>query len=193
MRCHFGSLTTLCDRMFRLALGILPSSRELPIWDLVLFDWCRYHVPRAWLQATGNLLVLFEEIGGDVTSISVVTRSASAVCAHIEDSQPPPVESWNDRSQEGSAQAVLECADGQHISHIKFASFGNPRGSCGHFHHGKCHAKESLQVVQKVNNPTPKSILCLFATFIQIWTHSKNWHHVTINNHITISHFESIA
>lgn len=35
----------------------------------------RYHIPRSWLKPTHNLLVIFEEIGGDVSSISIVKRN----------------------------------------------------------------------------------------------------------------------
>lgn len=35
-----------------------------------------YHVPRAWVKSSGNLLVVFEEVGGDPTKISVVKRTA---------------------------------------------------------------------------------------------------------------------
>lgn len=35
-----------------------------------------YHVPRSWLNPTGNLLVVFEEWGGDPKGISLVKRSA---------------------------------------------------------------------------------------------------------------------
>ncbi|CAL9104787.1 unnamed protein product [Musa textilis] len=35
-----------------------------------------YHVPRAWLNPTGNLLVVFEEWGGDPSGISMVKRVA---------------------------------------------------------------------------------------------------------------------
>ncbi|XP_065047483.1 beta-galactosidase-like [Musa acuminata AAA Group] len=35
-----------------------------------------YHAPRAWLNPTGNLLVVFEEWGGDPTGISMVKRVA---------------------------------------------------------------------------------------------------------------------
>ncbi|URE19373.1 beta-galactosidase [Musa troglodytarum] len=35
-----------------------------------------YHVPRAWLNPTGNLLVVFEEWGGDPTGISMVKRES---------------------------------------------------------------------------------------------------------------------
>ncbi|CAL1384117.1 unnamed protein product [Linum trigynum] len=34
-----------------------------------------YHVPRAWLKPRGNLLVVFEELGGDASKISLVKRS----------------------------------------------------------------------------------------------------------------------
>ncbi|KAK4747776.1 hypothetical protein SAY87_014362 [Trapa incisa] len=38
-----------------------------------------YHVPRSWLKPTGNLLVVFEEIGGDASGIALVRRSAVVV------------------------------------------------------------------------------------------------------------------
>ncbi|XP_071702809.1 beta-galactosidase 3-like isoform X2 [Rutidosis leptorrhynchoides] len=34
-----------------------------------------YHVPRSWLKSTNNLLVLFEELGGDPSMVSLVKRS----------------------------------------------------------------------------------------------------------------------
>lgn len=34
-----------------------------------------YHVPRSWLRPTGNLLVVFEEIGGNPRGISLVKRT----------------------------------------------------------------------------------------------------------------------
>ncbi|XP_024362300.1 beta-galactosidase 9 [Physcomitrium patens] len=113
-----------------------------------------YHIPRAWLQLSNNLLVLFEEIGGDVSKVSLVTRSAPAVCTHVHESQPPPVLFWPanssmDAMSSRSGEAVLECIAGQHIRHIKFASFGNPKGSCGNFQRGTCHAMKSLEVARK--------------------------------------------
>lgn len=38
-----------------------------------------YHVPRSWLKPTQNLLIVFEEIGGDASRISVVKRSLAYV------------------------------------------------------------------------------------------------------------------
>lgn len=102
--------------------------------------------------------MLFEEIGGDISKVSVVTRSAHAVCAHINESQPPPIRTWRPHRSidafNNPAEMLLECAAGQHITKIKFASFGNPRGSCGHFQHGTCHANKSMEAVRKVNPAT---------------------------------------
>ncbi|CAK9148226.1 unnamed protein product [Ilex paraguariensis] len=38
-----------------------------------------YHVPRSWLKPTQNLLVLFEELGGDASKISLVKRTTTRV------------------------------------------------------------------------------------------------------------------
>ncbi|CAA0820988.1 Beta-galactosidase 10 [Striga hermonthica] len=40
-----------------------------------------YHVPRSWFKPTGNVLVVFEEKGGDPTQIRFSTRKVSGVCA----------------------------------------------------------------------------------------------------------------
>ncbi|EPS69033.1 beta-galactosidase, partial [Genlisea aurea] len=38
-----------------------------------------YHVPQSWLKPVGNLLLVFEEIGGDASKISLVKRSLTFV------------------------------------------------------------------------------------------------------------------
>uniref|UniRef100_A0A5B6ZDD3 Beta-galactosidase n=1 Tax=Davidia involucrata TaxID=16924 RepID=A0A5B6ZDD3_DAVIN len=38
-----------------------------------------YHVPRSWLKPAQNLLIVFEEIGGDASKISLVKRSVTNV------------------------------------------------------------------------------------------------------------------
>ncbi|CAK9143234.1 unnamed protein product [Ilex paraguariensis] len=45
-----------------------------------------YHVPRSWLQKNGNILVLFEEIGGDPTQISFATRQIGSLCSQVSES-----------------------------------------------------------------------------------------------------------
>ncbi|GFQ08892.1 beta-galactosidase 10 [Phtheirospermum japonicum] len=41
-----------------------------------------YHVPRSWFKASGNVLVIFEEKGGDPTQIRFSTRKVTGACAH---------------------------------------------------------------------------------------------------------------
>ncbi|XP_074308121.1 beta-galactosidase 3-like [Silene latifolia] len=116
-----------------------------------------YHVPRSWLKPTKNLLVVFEEIGGDPTKISLVKRSLSTVCAQISEYHPN-IKSWQIETAEsyGSTQEFhttpklrLRCAADQYISSISFASFGTPLGTCGRFEQGTCHAPTSYSVLQK--------------------------------------------
>ncbi|BBN02477.1 protein MpGH35.2 [Marchantia polymorpha subsp. ruderalis] len=126
-----------------------------------------YHVPRAWLQADENTLVLFEEVGGNPSLISVATRSPGTVCAHVSDSHPPLVDKWATSSSSFDAQSQralvphvrLECAVHQQISHIVFASFGSSSGTCGSYSEGDCHASSSRAVVEKA---------CLGKTFCSL-------------------------
>ncbi|XP_065848955.1 beta-galactosidase-like [Euphorbia lathyris] len=106
-----------------------------------------YHVPRAWLNPTGNLLVVFEEVGGDPTGVSVVKRSLGSVCDDIYDDQP---ELGNGKGLAlVTPKAHLWCPAGQKISKIVFASYGWPLGRCGTFKQGKCHAQRSWEPFQK--------------------------------------------
>lgn len=113
-----------------------------------------YHIPRSWLQPTGNLLVLFEEIGGDVSGTSLVTRSVNSVCAHMAESHAQSINFWRlestDRVQKLHIPRLhLQCDVGQQISAIKFASFGTPQGECGSFQQGSCHSPNSFATIEK--------------------------------------------
>ncbi|KAK4853138.1 hypothetical protein QYF36_004428 [Acer negundo] len=100
-----------------------------------------YHVPRSWLKPSGNLLVVFEEWGGDPTGISLVKRTTGSVCADIYEGQP-------NLNGSGNAKAHLWCPPGEKISEIKFASYGWPQGTCGSFSEGGCHAHKSYDAFQ---------------------------------------------
>ncbi|CAN4086933.1 unnamed protein product [Withania somnifera] len=112
-----------------------------------------YHVPRSWLYPTGNLLVLFEETGGEPHGISLVKREVASVCADINEWQPQLV-NWQMQAS-GKVdkplrpKAHLSCASGQKITSIKFASFGTPQGVCGSFHEGSCHAFHSYDAFER--------------------------------------------
>lgn len=93
-----------------------------------------YHVPRSFLKRQGeNSLVLFEEIGGNPTGISIQTVSIGTICAHVKEGET----------------LQLSCR-GKNISGINFASFGFPKGSCGSFKRGNYDAGNSLDVVKSI-------------------------------------------
>lgn len=93
-----------------------------------------YHVPRSFLNDTGdNTLVLFEEFGGNPSSVNFRTIAIGSACISAEENR----------------KIELSC-QGRPISAVKFASFGNPQGSCGSFVKGFCEgSKDALSVVEK--------------------------------------------
>lgn len=121
-----------------------------------------YHIPRAWLQESNNLLVVFEESGGNPLEISADVRVTQTICAEVSQSHPPPIRVWPDlinltaggggyvnmyELTIPSPEVHLQCDDGQEIVSITFASFGNPEGHCGRYVQGTCHADTSHSVV----------------------------------------------
>lgn len=119
-----------------------------------MFD--RYHVPRSWLKSSGNILVLFEEVGGNPTKLSFASRETESICSHVSETHPLPMDMWSlDEETRKSTGPTLSLScpfPHQVISKIKFASFGTPRGSCGSFSHGECSSKGALSIVQKVGS-----------------------------------------
>ncbi|KAI7730688.1 hypothetical protein M8C21_023052 [Ambrosia artemisiifolia] len=116
----------------------------------------QYHVPRSWLKPSANVLVMFEEIGGDPTQISFKTQKLESLCSQVSESHPLPMEAWSQdnptRKSKSMAKprVLLECPDpNQVISSIKFASFGTPQGKCGSFSHGYCNSSNALTITQK--------------------------------------------
>ncbi|MBA0841023.1 hypothetical protein Goarm_003541, partial [Gossypium armourianum] len=116
-----------------------------------------YHVPRSWLQASNNILVIFEEIGGNPFEISVKLRVPRILCAQMSESYYPPLREWLHLDlidgkvsiSDMKPQIHLQCEDGQIISSIEFASYGTPHGSCQNFSNGNCHSPNSLSVVSE--------------------------------------------
>ncbi|KAL6222331.1 hypothetical protein ACLB2K_005723 [Fragaria x ananassa] len=112
-----------------------------------------YHVPRSWLKPTQNLLVIFEELGGDPSRVSIVKRSVSTVCAEVAEYHPTiknwHIEGYGKVQDFHSPKVHLRCNPGQSISSIKFASFGTPFGTCGTYQQGICHASTSYSVIEK--------------------------------------------
>ncbi|KAA8515324.1 hypothetical protein F0562_018445 [Nyssa sinensis] len=109
-----------------------------------------YHIPRTWVHPGENLLVLHEELGGDPSKISVLTQTGQEICAHVSQADPPPADSWKQNLgfMSQSPEVRLTCEQGWHITSIGFASFGTPKGDCGTFISGSCHANV-LSIVQQ--------------------------------------------
>jgi hypothetical protein len=111
----------------------------------------RYHVPREWLKLQDNLLVLFEETGGDPRSVAQAVRVVDTICSDIGEDYPPPLSEWSSGlANISSPELSLECGNRQTIASVKFASFGTPTGRCGNFQRGLCHAPQSLETLEKV-------------------------------------------
>ncbi|KAE9614605.1 putative beta-galactosidase [Lupinus albus] len=112
-----------------------------------------YHVPRSWLKPTQNLLVIFEELEGNPSKISLVKRSVSSVCADVTEYHPNiknwHIESYGKAEKFHPAKVHLHCSPGQTISSIKFASFGTPLGTCGNYKQGPCHSPTSYAILEK--------------------------------------------
>ncbi|KAG4952088.1 hypothetical protein JHK85_045955 [Glycine max] len=117
-----------------------------------------YHVPRSWLKPTQNLLVIFEELGGNPSKISLVKRSVSSVCADVSEYHPNiknwHIESYGKSEEFHPPKVHLHCSPGQTISSIKFASFGTPLGTCGNYEQGACHSPASYAILEKVIDHT---------------------------------------
>ena len=119
---------------------------EMGQMAFLLSVWCRYHVPRSWFKPSGNVLVIFEEKGGDPTKITFSKRKTSGLCSLIAEDYP------NDGSGNDEARPTVHllCPKNSSISNVKFASFGNPTGRCGSYSKGDCHDPNSTSVVEKV-------------------------------------------
>ena len=127
-----------------LSFAIMPLRYLLHFYFLCIingkFSSCnnRYHVPQSFLRADVNTLVLFGEFGGNPSHVNFKTVGLGGACA---------------TPYEGS-KLELSC-NGRLISAKKFASFGNPLGSCGSFVKGSCEGTEdALDILTKVYTTT---------------------------------------
>ncbi|GAB2240461.1 hypothetical protein Droror1_Dr00020979 [Drosera rotundifolia] len=114
-----------------------------------------YHIPRSFLSATGNLLVIFEEEKKDPRSISIDLVSVTKVCAYVSDTHLPPVALWNQTSKNNKKQGherpkvQLQCPPRSRITKVLFASYGNPSGDCQSYAIGSCHSSNSKSIIEK--------------------------------------------
>lgn len=114
----------------------------------------RYHVPRSWFKPSGNILVIFEEKGGDPSKIKFLKRKVTGVCAFIAEDYPVAnseyLQEAGNETTSRNASVHLKCPKNTRISSVKFASFGTPTGACGSYSKGDCHDPNSISLVEKV-------------------------------------------
>ncbi|CAK9326477.1 unnamed protein product [Citrullus colocynthis] len=102
-----------------------------------------------------NLIVVFEEAGGNSSKISLVKRLITSICTKASEYRPVVKnehthQNHGELNEQNVLKINLHCAAGQFISAIKFASFGTPSGVCGSLEQGTCHSPKSLSVLQKL-------------------------------------------
>lgn len=116
-----------------------------------------YHIPRAWLEASKNLLLIFEETGGNPLEIAIELHYTRTICAQVSESSYPPLRHWSHHDfthgnisiSNEAPEMHLQCDDGHTISDVTFASYGTPQGSCQNFSTGSCHAPNSLPLLSE--------------------------------------------
>lgn len=125
-----------------------------------------YHVPRAFAKPSDNLLVLFEENGGNPEGIKIVTVARDVLCSYITQYHPPHVKSWKRENSvihtvvdDLKPKAHLTCPNHKVIVRVDFASFGNPFGACGSYTLGSCTSPNSKKIVEQVLSLSPPLLL----------------------------------
>ncbi|XP_057766259.1 beta-galactosidase 9 isoform X2 [Salvia miltiorrhiza] len=116
-----------------------------------------YHIPRSWVQASNNLLIIFEETEKTPFEISIKAHYTETICGKVSEDHSPPLHAWSlPETINGTVllnhmapELYLHCDAGNTISSIKFASYGTPQGSCQNFSRGDCHAPNSYAVLSQ--------------------------------------------
>ncbi|KAK8626720.1 hypothetical protein V6N13_134352 [Hibiscus sabdariffa] len=115
-----------------------------------------YHIPRAYLKPTKNLIVVLEEEGGDPKGIEIVVVDRDTICSIISENHTPSPRLYKSvngqlqaKSNDVSPKADLTCPNQKKIVEVEFASYGDPYGSCGTYFFGNCTSPVSKQVVEQ--------------------------------------------
>ncbi|GER50249.1 beta-galactosidase [Striga asiatica] len=115
-----------------------------------------YHIPREYLKPKDNLLVVFEETGGNPEKMEIVTVNRDTICSVITEYHHPHVKTWERKNNEFRnitdpiKAAYLTCPDNKVIDKVEFASFGNSDNACGSFKPGPCDSTAVHDLVEKL-------------------------------------------
>ncbi|KAL5752456.1 hypothetical protein ACOSQ2_022963 [Xanthoceras sorbifolium] len=115
-----------------------------------------YHIPRAFLKPTNNLLVIFEEMGGNIDGVEILIVDRNTICSYIDETHPARINKWKKEDtfiatvvDDTRKSATLMCAENKEIVKVDFASYGNPFGACGNFILGNCSAPNTMKIVEQ--------------------------------------------
>ncbi|KAL1316021.1 hypothetical protein AAHE18_15G034600 [Arachis hypogaea] len=115
-----------------------------------------YHIPRAFLKPKENLIVVLEEMGGKVEGIKIQTVNRDTICSIVREDYPPNAKTWrremgvvSTKMKNPKPTANLACPENKIITHVEFASYGDPVGECGHLFPGNCTSPNSQKVVEQ--------------------------------------------
>ncbi|KDP29648.1 hypothetical protein JCGZ_18810 [Jatropha curcas] len=117
----------------------------------------QYHIPRAYLKSTNNLMVILEEEEANPEKIEIFTVNRDTICSYMVEDQPATVKSWTRKRgkvipvmDNVKPAAQLTCPNYKQIIAVEFASFGDPEGACGRYSFGKCNSPISKLVVEQL-------------------------------------------
>nr|GMC65111.1 beta-galactosidase 13-like [Ipomoea batatas] len=115
-----------------------------------------YHIPRSYLKPKNNLMVVFEEIGGDPQGVEVMLVNRDTICSYISEYYPSNVKSWERKGDEFKSVSDdlkptvrLSCPDDKVMKKIEFAEYGDPEGVCGNYFPGNCTFPNANKIVEK--------------------------------------------
>jgi len=108
-----------------------------------------YHVPQDFiLFGQKNLLVIFEETGGDPSSVKLIQLGPTTTCG------------YGTEIDRFAASAFVRCPSGTYVRKVDFASFGSvPAGECGQFQLPSCNSANATAIAEKE---------CLGRTYCQL-------------------------
>ena len=115
-----------------------------------------YHIPRSFLKAKGNLLVVFEETGGNPDMIEILKVNRDTICSVITEFHPANARTWERSNSQVRAMvdpvkaARLTCPADKIITTVEFVSFGENKGACGAFLPGICDSSKAHKVVEQL-------------------------------------------
>lgn len=115
-----------------------------------------YHIPRAFLNEKENLLIVFEEEKASPKKVEIELVDRDTICSYITDAHPPNVRRFASKKMklhtlvdDVKTEESLKCPAFKKVTAVEFASFGDPKGSCGLFEVGTCDSPAAKQVVEQ--------------------------------------------